>query len=267
MKILQKILTVALFLIAFTACKKDEPVAPPCKLSTIDRGNGNKHAYTYDAAGKITQMTREFDGTGSGTISKYVYTFTYDAAGLLTKSTFTLDGKANGTETYTYTNGKISKVSYAYTDGSKGINNIKYNTAGQITEFTFESGDPNIDGKQYFEYDANGIITKRGYADLQGNKFFEVVVKPFGLAKSPESLLANSGLPYDVLSGFSWQVAEGNTGTVSEVFYADANGKLVSDGISKITDSKTNSQGYLIENTYTEGTTKSTQSFTLIDCN
>ncbi len=98
-------LTVSLFVFALIGCQKNDPT-PPCKLSTIDRGNGNKHAYTYDANGKITQMTREFDGSGSGKISKYVYTFTYDAAGLLTKSTFILDGKPNGSETYTYTNGK-----------------------------------------------------------------------------------------------------------------------------------------------------------------
>ena len=257
----------AISLLTVWSCKKDDPT-PPCKLSAIDRGNGNKHAYTYDAAGKITQMTREFDGSGSGTIYKYVYTFTYDAAGLLTKSVFTLNGKPNGSETYVYTNGKISKVSYVYADGSKGTNNIKYGSNGQITEFTFETGDPNADGKQYFEYDANGIIVKRGFADLKGNKYFEVVTKPTGMAKSAEQLLANSGLPYDILTGFSWQVAEGNVGTVSEVFYANADGKLESDGKEKTTAIKTNSQGYLTESTSTDAANKaSTQRFTLMDCN
>jgi|GEM_PF-5947938 len=36
-------------------------------------------------------MPREFDGSGSGKISEYVYTFTYDDAGLPTKSVSTLD--------------------------------------------------------------------------------------------------------------------------------------------------------------------------------
>jgi YD repeat-containing protein len=267
MKTLHKLLTLAFLLIAVTACKDVTPT-PPCKLSAIDRGNANKHTYTYDASGKISQMTREFDGTGAGTISKYVYTFTYDATGLLTKSSIKLDGKEYGIETYSYTNGKISKVTYTNTDGSKGINNLKYSTAGQITEFTYETGDPNYDGKQYFEYDANGIMTKRGYADLQGNKYFEVVIKPVGVAKSPEQLLTNNGLPFDVLTGFSWQTAEGNVGTVYESFYADQDGKLVSDSKEKITAVKTNSQGYIIENTTTDAANKSnTQRFTLTDCN
>jgi YD repeat-containing protein len=161
MKTLHKLLTLAFLLIAVTACK-DETLTPPCKLSTIDRGNGNKHTYTYDA---------------------------------------------------------------------------------------------------------NGIITKRGFTDLQGNKYFEVVIKPVGLVKSAEQLLINNGLPFDVLSGFSWQVADGNVGTVYESFFADNDGKLVSDGKEKITALKTNSQGYLIENTTTNDVNKSyTQLFTLVDC-
>ena len=266
MKTQIKLLTLLVALLAFS-CKKVE-TTPPCKVSTIDRGNGNKHTYTYDANGKITTMTREFDGTGAGDISKYVYSFTYDNAGLLTKSVYTLDGKANGSENYTYTNGKISKSSYTSADGSKGINNIKYDAAGRIAEFTYETGDPNADGKQYFEYDINGIMTKRGYADLKGNKYFELVNKPVGMAKSPEALLANNGLPFDVLTGFSWQSADGNVGSVSEVYYADNDGKLVFDSKNKITNVKVNSQGYITESTSVDDANKANiQKFTLVDCN
>jgi len=250
------------------SCKKDDPIpAETCKLSTIDRGNGNKHTYAYDANGKLMQMTREFDGTGSGKISKYVYSFTYDAAGLLSKSVWTLGGKADGSETCTYTNGKISKVSFAYSDGSKGVNNIKCNAAGRIIEFTVETGNPNSDGKQYFEYDANGITTKRGFADLAGLKLFEIATKPVGLAKSPEQLLAKYGLPHDPLTGYGWSVAEGGEGTVSEVFYED-NGKLVFDSKYKTTVAKTNTKGYLTEITdVDDAKVTSTSKFTMTDCN
>lgn len=268
MKTLQKLITLAFLLITVAACQDHRTPTPPCKVSVIDRGNGNKHTYTYDANGKITQMTREFDGTGSGKISTYIYSFTYDASGLLIKSAIKLDGKEYSTETYSYYYSQISKVTYVNADGSKGINNLKYNAAGQITEFTYETGDPNSDGKQYFEYDANGIITKRGFADLQGNKYFEVIINPVGIVKSPEQLLVKSGLPFDVLSGFSWQVAEGNVGTTYESFFADQDGKLVSDGKEKITDVKTNSQGYLIENATIDAANKSSiQRITLMDCN
>ncbi len=72
----------------------------------------------------------------------------------------------------------------------------------------------------------------------------------------------------DVLTGYSWQATEGNVGTVSEVFYADDKGKLVSDGKDKITDVKVNSQGYITESTSVDAENKVTvQKFMLMDCN
>jgi antitoxin component YwqK of YwqJK toxin-antitoxin module len=266
MKIPYKFLSFIILLFVFSCKTKD--ITPPCKLSVIDRANNNKHTYTYGTDGKINQMIREFDGNGSGKISTYIFTFTYDAAGLLSKSTWILNGKADGSETYSYTNGKVTKVSFVYTDGTKGINNIKYDASGNITEFTYEFGDPNIDGKAYYEYDANNIMIKRGYADLSGNKYFEVIIKPTGVAKSPEQLLNNYGLPYDVLTGFSYAKAVGKEGTIYESFSADNNGKLVSDGKGKTTATKTNASGYIIEHTTTDDTNNSnTEKFILIDCN
>ena len=255
------------------SCSKSsttDPAPDTCKLTAIDRGNGNKHTYTYDANGRISQMNREFDGTGSGKISRYVYTFTYDAAGLLTKSVWTLDGKADGSETYTYTTGRVSKASSVYANGSKITNDIKYNAAGQITEFTYDDGKPANFFRQYLTYNTDGIITKFGYDDGKGDVFFEVVYKPVGKATSPEQLLTKGGLPYDVLTGFSWSVAVGGEGTTSESFSPDAKtGKLVSDGTDRITAVKTNARGYLTEFTTLDNTTKtsSTQKFTLMDCN
>ena len=261
---------ITLFLLGVLwSCKKDDPApADTCKVSSIDRGNGNKHSYTYDANGKISTMSREFDGSGSGKISKFVYTFTYDAAGLLTKSVWTLNGKADGSETYVYTSGKISKVSFIYVSGTKGTNNIKYNAAGQMTEFTIENGTAD-DGKQYFEYDASGIMVKSGYSDLKNYKYFEYVVKAVGVAKSPEQLLANYGLPYDVLVGNPWTTNIGGEGSTYEIFYDDGSGKLVSDGTGKTTAVKTNSKGYITEIYELDNTTKTTitGTFTMLDCN
>jgi hypothetical protein len=260
-----------IMLLGFVACKKAKDATPAlqCKLSTIDRGNLNKHIYTYNAAGKITTMTREFDGDGKGKVSKYVYTLIYDAAGLLTSSAITLDGVADSKETYAYTGGKISKTTFEYADGTKGYNAIKYNDKGQILEFSYQSVDkPEEDSKQYFEYDANGVIIKRGFADMTGKiKFFEVVTKPVGMVKSPESLVNNNGLPYDLLTGFSYQIAEGNVGTSLEVFFANDNGVLESGGTSKITAIKTNAKGYLTESTSEDDTKMtSTEKFEMLDC-
>ena len=261
-----------LLLISLFACQDHIDPAPTdtCKLTAIDRGNNNKHSYTYDTQGRITQMTREFDGSGSGTISRYVYVFTFDGAGLLTKSIITLDGKPYGTETYTATNGRITKAAYTNVDGSKGTNNITYNTAGQITEFSYETGDPNSEGKQYFTYNTDAVMTERGFTDLAGTlTFFKIVYKPVGKVTSPEQLLAKRGLPFDVLTGFSWSATVGGLGSAYEVFFLDdKTGQFVSGGTGKTTVMKTNAKGYLVENTSVDDTNESsTQTFTLTDCN
>ena len=206
-------------------------------------------------------MNREYGGVS------YIYTFSYNAAGLLTKSVSTLDGDAYGSETYTYTSGKISKTTYVYANGEKGVNNIKYNAAGQITEFTIESGTPD-DVKQYFEYDANGIMVKNGVSDLKNYKFFEVVYKPAGVAKSPEQLLAKYGLPYDVLVGLPWTASTGGEGSTYEFFFEDK-GKLVSGITGKITAIKANTKGYITEMSDIDNRTKATliSKFTMTDCN
>ncbi len=264
-----KLLTIALTLLLFS-CKKDEVTTPAdtCKVSIIDRGNNNKHTYTYDAAGKVATMTREFDGSGSGKISKYVYTFTYDNVGLLTKSDWTLDGKANGSETYTYTAGKISKVSFKDVDGNAGTNNIKYDEAGRIIYFSIETGDPNNDIILYYTYDANGIQTKYGVKGSDGSIYFEVVTKPVGVAKSAEQLLSKYNLPYDVLTGYAWSVNRGDVGTIYEGFIPDANGKLVSAGQEKVTVVKLDAKGYISEITSVDDAkVSSTERFTLMNCN
>jgi hypothetical protein len=257
-------------LLAVSSCQKEDPVpADTCRLSVIDRGNGNKHTYTYDANDRITTMTREFDGNGSGKISKYIYTFTYDAAGLLTKSVWTLDGVANGFETYSYTNGKISKVNYEYADGGKGVNNIKMDASGNTLEFSYEPDDKSYHDIQYFEYDANGILIKRGYKDAaSGFIYFEVRSKPQGLAKSSEQYLKTKGLPYDVLTGFSWATNIGAEGSTGEVFIPDDNGVLISDGIDKTVAVKKDTKGNVLEITYENADKSISQStFTLSNCN
>lgn len=264
-----KLLTIAFVLLIFS-CKKDEVTTPAdtCKVSVIDRGNNNKHTYTYDAAGKVATMSRDFDGSGSGKISKLVYTFTYDNAGLLTKSTWTLAGVPNGSETYIYTSGKISKVSFKDVDGNAGTNNIKYDEGGRIIYFSYETGNPDDTVIQYFAYDVNGIQIKHGYKGFDGSIYFEAVIKPVGVAKSAEQLLSKYNLPYDVLTGFSWSANRGDVGTVTEIFAMDNDGKLISTGTIKVTATKLDSKGFIAEmTTIDDAKVSSTERFTLMNCN
>lgn len=247
------------------SCKKEEATpAETCKLSIIDRGNGNKHAYTYDANGRVTTMTRKFGGSsGTDPIHEFVYKFTYDNAGLLIKSDWTIDGKDESSETYSYVNGKITKAKF---DG--GENNIKYDELGRISSMSFEVGDPDYDQIQYLVYDANGILVKSTFKTLSGVVFYETIFKPVGLVKSPEQLLSKFGVPYDVFVLTTWAANMGGIGTIREEYAQGNDGKLYLSGTTKVTDNKIDANGYVSEETFIDGKNKSrTQRFTLIDCN
>ena len=181
----------------------------------------------------------------------------------------TLDGVVYGTETYSYNNGKVTKATWNNADGTKGVNNIKLDAMGNIIEFSYEPDDKSYHDIQYFEYDANGITTKRGVKDAAtGFVYFEYREKPNGMAKSTEQYLKAKGLPYDVLTGFSWSSNIGTEGSTGEVFIPDENGVLISDGVDKTTLIKKNAKGYVTDVTYEYADKSVVKSiFTLSNCN
>ncbi len=265
-----QLLTLSIIFLIFS-CKKEEATpVETCKLSTIDRGNGNKHAYTYDANGRVATMTRKFGGSsGTDPIVEYVYKLTYDNAGLLTKSDWTIDGVPSGSETYSYTNGKIAKATFKDTDGNGGVNNFKYDAAGRIIYMSLEIGDPNYDFINDIVYDANGIMVKSTYKTLDGTVFFQTIIKPVGVTKSAEQLLIKQGLPYDIFVLNTWTENQGGIGTTYESYEPGINGKLYLSGTAKTTDIKTDTNGYNSEITTldVDSNKSRTQKLTLVDCN
>lgn len=240
---------------------------PGCQVSAINKGPTDKHAYTYDGQGRITGMTRTTDG-GSGTIQQYIYTFTYDNAGKLANSSWTVNDKADGTAQYAYDNGRIARSSTTYADGKTSTSTIKYYVNSRISEFTVTSDRPNGNGRRYFEYDANGIITKTGFSDLKGVKYFEVITKPVGQVKLPDQLLAKNGLPFDVLTGFPWQETIGGIGTTADTYFVSSNtGQLVFAYTGTTTAIQTNAQGFLTDFSLTDQDKKVyTQKYTITNC-
>jgi YD repeat-containing protein len=261
-----KKLFLALLIISvfFNACRKIDLPPANCKLAAIDRGTGNKHQYTYNSTGKVIRMDRDFV-TGPGGISKFIFNFTYNSAGFLSSQNTTIDGAPFG---IIYTAGRVTRVNYTLADGSSGVNNITYNSRGLISATTDESGSP-ADSRQYFEYDAQGIMIKRGVADLAGNKFFEVITTPSGTAKSSEQLLLAGGIPFDVLTGMPWQITEGKAGTRFDVYAPNpmtGNLELVNTGeTSNVT---LNARGFILESTSgSEEQGMITSIYTLTGCN
>lgn len=235
------------------SCQTITPIAPlplhSCRVIGIDKGPTNRHTYAYDSQGRVAQMIRETDEKGKiGTVRQYVYRFTY-VGNQLVGSSWTIDGKAAGTARYVYAASRIVRADLTYADGTKGTNTFTYKT-GRVSEYTTESGNPLLNGKRYFAYDANGIIVKTGFSDLRDTRFFEVLVRPTGLVRSPEQLLLEAGLPFDVLTGYPWQIAEGEVGTEYDVYFSNSTtGKLEFAYSDRTTIFQATPTGYLTEQT------------------
>ncbi len=168
MKHVGLLLTLFLLTLLGTGCT-DHPVLDPltanCRLTEINGAfiDGVKTTFEYNANGRVSRMVRKFDD--QFIVVTYDYRFTYDASGQLTQSVFdVLDDTGaivkTANETYTYTNGRISRFNFEDTMGEKGVNNLTYNAAGQLIGFTYESVpvNPATDAKWTYTYDANGAL-------------------------------------------------------------------------------------------------------------
>lgn len=239
-----KFLFICLIALAVMSCSKKEDVQPDtCKLIMIDAGAGNATTYEY-ANNRISRfVSTRPDQNG---ILKTTYILSYDSEGKLAQSQITEEvaGKVvrTGTEKYIWNNGVITQFQFEYNNGTKGVNNLKYDAQKQLIEFTTETGSAS-NNKILFEYDANGINTKYTYADLKGNVQFYAVQKIVGKSKRPEFLLTKYGLPIDIASGFPLFEFDGDVGTTSEGFAP--NGQ--SYGIAKYISFKVNSKGFPTE--------------------
>lgn len=249
-------------LMALSCRNNNDPAPDTCKLST----SPGVKKLTYDNNGRVATLTTEiYDGTTTGTV---LSTFTFDAAGKLTKTVYTVNGNPNSEETYTYTDGRISRANFSGPNSSTGLNNLSYDAVGRLARYTVEVGGK-VQYAQTYTYNANGVLTEQAVVDGQGNTLFKIVTKPIGNVRSPEQLLINKGIPYLIPTGEPLVAAEGNIGTVKDYFSADSTGKLVPNGSQKITALKTNPNGYLTELTIADpdGKNPSTATYTITDCN
>ena len=244
------------------ACKHNDPAPDTCKLSTSP---GIK-TLTYDSSGRVATLTTEgYDGT---TTALVISTFSYDATGKLTKTVYTaVDGKPISDETYTYTDGRITRASFSGPNSPTGINNLSYDAGGHLVRYTVEVGGQVLYAQTY-AYNADGVITEQALVSSQGDVLGRTVIKPVGSVKSPEQLLVSKGVPYVLPTGTPLATAEGGVGTVTEFYSADASGKLALVGSQTVSAVKTNAQGYLTEYTTTDadGKNPTTLTYTLSDC-
>ncbi|WP_138991698.1 hypothetical protein [Larkinella sp. C7] len=275
MKTVLSTLLLGFTLLSLTHCKKSEVDAPAemrCKLTAIDRGNGNKHQYGYNAAGYVSQLTVNFKGpTGGSAEHVYVYTFAYNSANQITGATITVDGKTPDQLTdwgigsglkCRWTDGKLTAIEDLVGTQTILTTTIQYDAEGRILRFKgvpASKDEPTFE--KVFSYDANGNSTYQYLED--GTKYYAEAHVYDSSTQSPESLLAKRGLPFDVFNLYPWKQTI-LKGFESDEF--DESGKVTAHKTFQITNVVKNNHNYAVSQTVEEGNTKRVNTFGLADC-
>lgn len=121
----------------------------PCLLTRIGTANFTVFAFSYDAKFNLTQMSRP---------NSFTSRFTYNADGQLTTFDVTETGGSGVTETYTYTQGRLTKLSRLFKGTSNAsTTSYEYDAQGQVTKRTYASG-------AYFTYVYDkGVLVSQTY--------------------------------------------------------------------------------------------------------
>ncbi|QMU26850.1 hypothetical protein [Adhaeribacter radiodurans] len=169
---LQLHLSILLSLLFFTACTSDDAVDPipdtkVLVLSKVIFAGVDTIKYQYNAQKRLTKA--RYSAERTPTANRYYREYEYDEAGRLTKSHFKL---INGDElsyfTYTYTNNRLTKISYYNRPQPLGEFNheydnvIEYNSQNQITKLlTYQPELPTtIHRYTVYTYNAAGNVVK-----------------------------------------------------------------------------------------------------------
>lgn len=270
---------IAGLLMTLGSCQKaNDPAPTNCRVTSMAITNtgsnvnlGNvQTTFTYDGKGRVAQAIIAQDSAGKKR-PDYLFTFNYDGTGALTQTSWTRNGQPNGSETYSYagTNGALNRITFNYTNGLKGVNNITRNNVGLITVFTLESSTPELDQYQYFEYNADSQLIKHTVTDGKGKNLYEVRYTLVGKIPTPETLLVNAGLPYNLITNGPWVLFSGGEGSSRQIYTADKTGQLVLLQTEKLTVTQTNGYGVsrLWTNTATATPGTTTVAYSLAGCN
>lgn len=230
-QLITSILSLILGATASSCDKKTEvnPVVDTCRMMGYTAPINSKSTFDYDANGRVNHEIRQVDDDIDGIISSD-YTYTYDGSGKLTKNTYKIwvNGKLafDDTDTYSWENGKIIKSTY-----KDGVNNIKYNSKGQMIEYTFESTtDPTTNAKWTYKYDANDVLVNRIISSMDGKEVylqFKLNYTSKEIVKTPLNYMAKAGLPFDFFYTRDWETNIPKTDGTWEYYSPDADGNLV----------------------------------------
>lgn len=199
---------VALLLVLTIGCKKDTDTTPTpdpqttvCRIQKVTFDTGEYETYTFDASGKVTEMSIFYeDANGKIPTTVVPAKLTYNAQELLDRSTYSANY-----EQFTYANGGLSKIEVY--QGSKKVYQYEVTTNGakQITALkgtTFDEANFPAKSANYsttYTLDAQGRYTQ--YEATNADGIFErfTVLEFDPVVKSHYGAFA--GMPIDVADG------------------------------------------------------------------
>ncbi|RRB06728.1 hypothetical protein EHT25_02730 [Larkinella rosea] len=266
-------LLIGLAALSVTNCKKTE-IGPPdpatsCKLTEVDRGNGTRQLYEYNAAGFVSKWTINFtESTGKHTI---IYQPEYNSNQQITGAKITIDGKSpdeiskwsigNRMECR-WTNGKLTQVRDMVGEEVYFTTSLTYDAAGRITRLLCEPADRSQTSfEKTYTYDADENF-KYYYLD-DGVKLDYDNISVDKTSQSAESLLANRGLVFDFFNLIPWRTYNLKK---YDSYSFDKTGKPVLAKSYQITNLVKNKHNIVTSQTIEEGSNKRVNTFMLADC-
>ncbi len=257
-------------------CKKTDTDPPSpvsaCKLTEIDRGNGNKHLYEYNSAGYVSKMTIEYQGSASGGKKEvYVYSFTYNNSNQIAEASITVDGQKPTEITgwgigdavrFTWTNGQLTQVIDQLAGKPLVTTTVSYDAQGRITHLKAAT-DPNWGApfRKEFIFDATGNSKMNLYDD--GKLFYTEVATFDPATRSAESLMPAHGLPLDVFNLMPWRI---NSTQALDGYSIDSNGAAILKSIIKRVKLEKNSAGLATTVILDDNGKQRVMQFKLSDC-
>ncbi len=165
----------------FVSTKWGDPIEGGCDMTkrkiTLKYTNpyGFYESYTikFDKNGRITSNICESDGVEFG----HKYYYTYNSNGDLTKITGSDNEDGEYTRTYTYSDGKLEKITYESSFDCADETVYKYNKEGVLVYEEYNGYD-SMDGQHFYksgvvEYDDKGRVIYQRDDDLEYDNFWE----------------------------------------------------------------------------------------------
>ncbi len=177
----------------FFACKKEDPSASPCQLTTLSSTEGYDLAYVHSPQGTISRVTARL-----GPALNYAVDFAYAPDGTVTGTTVKQNGQPFSTQAYRYQNGQLAGMTDTQQDGTMTYAFVR--TGDEITQRTATYPDGTKEEVSYGRDAVGNVVEERYKIDgvLQFRMAYEYETTTLDADEAPGHELEFSFNPHGV---------------------------------------------------------------------